>query len=479
MVAKQAADGTQTTTERIGGVNIMKKKFLLAIIPALMALSSCTYMQSATKAGMNANFLQEDTLAHEEIFDGSDLQLINPKQDDSNLPLRAPEDIVEPIIGVQYQEDTMEYDGQQRPVISFRYVAVIHSRHVKAEWVRAVSSQSGAEFKAKATKESTVAYSAISNGDDYITAESMGGTCFVVYTLYNIPLFEHIINGVANCNWSYIAAGLRLTDLDDNSKSTMSKVVCVEIGNRNHFSFHEEDLADDRGYFAAGIIEGSGTAANQRVVALPGDGDDNHAKEDFGLKKGDKFGVFKWSETSFKFLGSFNQRYETFYTKQSTALSSNYAEIAADGDYTLFVNNSDQYGFSASSMDVDIYLDTTDRWYTGVNKEVFVIYYRHGSTDNWSWIRMTTDVAGELYKYTLDVIAHPVFILLREPTSIGASGDGWPGCDNQTSNITFNSADSTSDGHASAFNNQFKITYWHDGTDDGTSNSSYWRFPHP
>ena len=455
----------------------MKKKFLLAIIPALMAMSSCTYMQAGTKVQMNQNFLKEDTLAHEEIFNGSKLELIN-NNEDSELPLRAPEDIEDaPVIGVQYAESTKNYKGEDRPVISFRYVAVIKSRHVKAEWSRAVSSQNGDALKAKAVKESTVAYSAINNGNEYITAESMGGSCFVVYTLYDIPLFEYNETGVVNCNWSYIAASLKLSDLDDLSKSITSNVVAVEIGNRNHFSFHEDDL-DERGYFAAGIIEGSGSANSQRVVALPSDGSDNHAKKSLELEKTDRFGVFKWSETDFKFLGSFNRRYETFYTNQSDVMSSNYVKMAADGNYTLFVNNSDQYGFSASSMTVDLYLDTTQRWYTGANKEAFVIYYKVADSDTWYWYKMTTDVEGESYKWTLDVIAYPAFVFLREPTSIGVSGEGWPGCDNQTADIYFNSADSTSDGHASAFNNQFRITFWHDGTDDGTSKSSYWRFPH-
>lgn len=452
----------------------MKKKFLLAIIPALMAMSSCTYMQAGTKVQMNPNFLKEDTLAHEELFNGSELKLLNYNEN-SELPLRAPEDIEDaPVIGVQYAESTKNYKGEDRPVISFRYVAVIKSRHVKAEWSRAVSSQSGDTLKPKAIKESTVAYSAINNGSEYITAESMGGSCFVVYTLYDIPLFEYNETGVVNCNWSYIAASLKISDLDDLSKSTTSNVVAVEIGNRNHFSFHEDDLLDERGYFAAGIINGLGTAAEQVVVPLPEDGSNNHAKLTTSLKAGDRFGIFKWSETEFKFLGSFNRRDDSYFTKQSETISSNYAQIANNGTYTLTVDNDDRYDFSASSMTVLLCLDTTDYWGNG-SGERFAIYYE---AETWTWANLTAvnPVEGKssFYTISLDVIVHPVFILCRMNKSEdnGWNSEGHQRVYNQTQNITFRS--SVGALGTSAFNNRFKINGWdNDGGQSGYVRSNY------
>lgn len=465
MAAKQAADGIQTTTERIGGVNTMKKKFLLAIIPALMALSSCTYMQSATKAGMNANFLQEDTLAHEEIFDGSDLQLINPKQDDSNLPLRAPEDIVEPIIGVQYQEGTMEYDGQQRPVISFRYVAVINSRHVKAEWIRAVSRQDGHPLKAKATKESTVAYTAITNGDTYITAEDMGGTCFVVYTLYNIPLFEHKINGVDNCQWSYIAAGLKVTDLDDNTKSTMSKIVAVEIGARHHFSFSESTVTNAKPYFIEGRIGGN----NNQLKVLDGDvsGETNLAKKRPNLgadgwtwKAGDNFGLFKWSSDDFKFYGNHDRTYDKHYIAKDERISTNYSLIGVDGDYTLYLNESGNYGLTAEEtipLPTTVYLNVKNTvWISGANNESFAVW----QTSLNEWVTYSSSNDG-LYTFTDVDTAHDILFVRYDKTK----SPNWD-WGNQTDNIDYDQSE------VFIMNDTFTITGWSDG---GGGHSGYTR----
>ena len=442
----------------------MKKKFLLAAIPVLMVLASCTYMQSATKAQLNQNFLKEDTVAHEEIFDGAELQLINnSNKAEGPQPLRAPADITEPIIGVQYVTGTKQHRGENKPVISFRYVAVIQSKHVKAEWIRAVSSQSGGELKAKAVKESTVAYTAISNGSTYITAEDMGGSCFVVYTLYDIPLFEHNEDGIFNCNWSYIAAGLKLTDLDDPEESTMSKIVAVEIGNRNHFSFYESALADERGYFAAGIIEDSGTAENQRVVPLPKDGDDNHAKKTFEFAPEDHFGVFKWSSTEFKFLGSFNNRYETFYTGQSEELSSNYAKLYCAGTYTLFVNNSDQYGLGADHLYDDLYLNATSWGYGDARYAL----YAFGGSGGEEWFDFeSTGEAGHYQIEDFDVAAYPSFNLCRMNGNSGHEANNWDNRWNQTGNISYR------DTYATILDVKNTFSVWFEG---GDHNNSYSR----
>ena len=438
----------------------MKKRFLLAIIPALMALAGCSNIKQAPKTQMNENFLREDTLAHEDIFDGSELQLLNKSSVSKGpQPLRAPIDITEPVIGVQYVTGTKQHRGENKPVISFRYVAVIQSRHVKAEWIRAVSSQSGDPLKARAVKESTVAYSAINNGNEYITAESMGGSCFVVYTLYDIPLFEHNDDGIVNCNWSYIAAGLKLTDLDDPEESTISKIVAVEIGNRNHFSFYESDLVDARGYFAAGIIEGSGTAANQRVVALPGDGASNNAKKDLALVAGDRFGVFKWSSSEFKFLGSFNRRSETFLSIQSDTLSSNYVKIVENGTYTLKVNNSDYFGFEIEHLYIDLYF-TPGPWDTVGDEERFEINDFSSGLHTFELVDGETDV----YVYhNFDVGSEQTAGLNLVRMDASKEENKWESKWNQTGNIYYK------DGH-SIVDNHFTMTGWND---DSYSRSTY------
>ena len=309
----------------------MKRQFLLTISPALMVLSACAGANAAPK--QEANLFLEDNLAHEEVFgDAGFAENLGIKQ-----PLRAAEDIAEPTIGVQFKNYTKEYEGENRNYCAIRYVAAIASTHVKAEWIRGVSRQDGYELKAKGIKESTVAYTSVNNGGTPLVAAS--GSKFVVYSLLDIPLFDYIDNdhsekNIVSCYWSYVAAGLKLTDVDDPTQSTMSKVVAVEIGHHHSFSFVESAL-DARGYFAQGKLEGS---ASESVVPLPSDGDDNHAKKVFDLKTSDQFGVFRWSASNFNFYGAFNCKYDSFYLEQNDDLANNYATVRKEGQYTLYVN---------------------------------------------------------------------------------------------------------------------------------------------
>ncbi len=48
----------------------MRNKLLLIALPALMVMSSCTYMEHATKVDL----FKEDTVAHEEVFGGQAIQ---------------------------------------------------------------------------------------------------------------------------------------------------------------------------------------------------------------------------------------------------------------------------------------------------------------------------------------------------------------------------------------------------------------------
>ena len=78
----------------------MKNKYLLTLIPAFMVLSGCNPLSNYAAAGTKVNQFAEDTLAHEEIFGESEIEL----QSFKNNPLRAP-GLVAPVYAVQYQED--------------------------------------------------------------------------------------------------------------------------------------------------------------------------------------------------------------------------------------------------------------------------------------------------------------------------------------------------------------------------------------
>ena len=131
----------------------MKKKFLLAIIPALMTISACAGANAAPKA--EPNLFLEDNLAHEEFFGESE----NVSELGLAQPHRLSGDIdYEPAIGVQFKTYKKEYKGEDRDYCAIRYVAAIESTHVKAEWIRAVSMQDSTVLKSKGAKESLLAW---------------------------------------------------------------------------------------------------------------------------------------------------------------------------------------------------------------------------------------------------------------------------------------------------------------------------------
>ena len=127
----------------------MKKKYLLAIIPALLVLTSCS--GAGPKDIKQAPQIVEDTLAHEEIFGGVAEEAIN-------LGYRAPRrsaEITKPVTGVQYAD---QGDGKY----AVRYVAAIDDYvGVEATWTRAVCYANGTQYKTFEDKKCTQAYTAL------------------------------------------------------------------------------------------------------------------------------------------------------------------------------------------------------------------------------------------------------------------------------------------------------------------------------
>ena len=443
------------------GVKHMKRKVLLAIIPTLLALSACSGINQKARIS-NDDFYKEDTLAHEEFFGNEELEYsLTLKQ-----PLRAAEDIADPTIGVQFKNYQKEYKGQLRDYCAIRYVAAIASRHVKAEWIRGASMQDSRILKSKGVMESTVAYSSLNNGGTLITPDSLGGTCFVVYTLFDIPLFEYLNYGdgpdMLNCNWSYVAAGLKLTDLDNDDPATnynMSNIYAVEIGNHHAFSFDEGDLVGD-GYFIEGTIDGR----EKEVVALDGDvsGSTDLAKKTLDLNAGDKFGLFKWSETEFRFYGNFNCSYDKYYITLNESLSTNYSMVGIDSEYTLFLNDEGRFGLSPTSplsIPTTIYLDLNDTvWDQNVTYNIAV-----WQTSKEKWVTPTS-VTSKVYRFdNVDTDNQFLFVEYGE----GDPNWSW-GANCQTNNLTYDNAD------VFIMNDTYKITGWNDGGDNhaGVSRSS-------
>ena len=177
----------------------MKKKFLIAIIPALLALSAC---QGGAQEKVDKNLFLEDTLAHEEIFGDINFSDLMPKASKLGQPgiRKLGSDPVEhpdldPAIGVQSKVESAGY-------ISFRFVAAVEFTKenigpTNAQWTRTVSKKDGSSYpKDTGNIECTTAYTSLSSDGDPYTIDDFNEaqdpdstyTHFVVYTLRNVPV---------------------------------------------------------------------------------------------------------------------------------------------------------------------------------------------------------------------------------------------------------------------------------------------------
>lgn len=208
----------------------MKKRLLLAILPALLALSSCS---AQPKAKAEPLFL-EDTLAHEEVFGGNDngeYLYKGTKLDFDDYADVPSNDDLRPAIGVQHQVD------QSGQYISIRFVAAIKVSgalsDATAVWTRAMYNPDGSILKDFATKSSLKAYEEINNAGSALHITTFNGSYethynyFVVYTMLNIKLADY-----ANC---YLNAYLTLGD----GKKTLELAVPVrtDISPNNVWKF--------------------------------------------------------------------------------------------------------------------------------------------------------------------------------------------------------------------------------------------------
>ena len=417
----------------------MKRNFLLSIIPALLILSSC----AGAAPKIKENILLEDTLAHEEVFGEATIA--------GSLGVRKtlnPESVLKPKIGVQWKK------SNDNTKIDIRYVAAISSLDVKAEWYRGVAKQDSNCPKEKYSageyyvKESTIGYVAINNDGNETKATDAGAgyNYFVVYTLKDIPFNEF--------QYSYMAAYLVLKDNESDDILKTSDVVAVNIGQQHYFSFANDQFD---GYFIEGTI--GGASGQFRELDDTPDNDDHAKKMGLTLNANDNFGLFKWTPTEFHYYGRYNfGGNDTFYLEDSSAVSSNYSKVRASGTYTMFVNKYNQFNLAATALTTNLYLDLSTYWQNG--NEKIAIYY----TDNSSFHAPDEKISNSVYRFNIDVGAHPTFIFVRSDKTLDEGEYNWW---NQTQDITFRDGSSVLD-------NKYTLTGWdNDGGKSGYSRSSY------
>lgn len=224
----------------------MRNKLLLIALPALMVMSSCTYMESATKVDL----FKEDTVAHEEVFGGQAIQgpAVQRMADvDTDTDYK---------VGYQIHfDDKGNADGTD-DVISIRFIAAIKADYTLMRWTRGVTDSRGAELKALSDHrydedlhedvyfDSKVVYTSLNNGSgvDEMTAgegDFAGYTGFIVYSLLNIPYEDNAD--------AYLGVTLALDEV-----KTDFYAVKIEKNGAGTASAHSFKFASDKnGFFLA------------------------------------------------------------------------------------------------------------------------------------------------------------------------------------------------------------------------------------
>lgn len=213
----------------------MNKKLVLFVLPALMALSSCSAI-GHTDAQPKGNFFKEEAGACVELFGGNEDAIEFKRM----TPLRsAAGDMVEPRVGVQYRAKYnigTELSPDWR--VAVRFVAEIKTLNVNVTWTRSVYQANGTRLGTETSTSTTKAYTSLNSNSTDITP-SDGYNYFVAYTLSDIPF--------ASFDNHYIVAYVTLSDTTEPAaiSPVRSKAMAAQIGGEQQFAF---DI-DRTGYF--------------------------------------------------------------------------------------------------------------------------------------------------------------------------------------------------------------------------------------
>lgn len=424
----------------------MKKVFLLAILPALLVLSSCGRANRAPAQ----EYFKEDTTLHEEVFGQ-----LNPRKlgvpDDT--PGSHPEWTKTPKVGVQfksYQKDKND-DGTPEDYFAVRFVAAIKDTEgMTATWSRGVSRKDSAQLKTMVNnKVSTVKYDSLNNAGSPSAASGEGGGSlydkYVVYSMYDIP---------SDQDESYIAAYLTLSK--DGEDDVVSKVIATQIDGSHYFSFDSSVLVKD-GYFLEN--EGSLVYQDDTYDSDPEDDGKNNAKfEDVLIYSGTSFGMFRFTPSVFQFYGreTFINSSASRFVKSTTI--DQYGEVYLSGHYDIYVNKDNFAYFTPESVNMDLYLEPNANWKQDGAR--FAVNCFGASDNDWFDMEETAADSGiykikddeqiELGKYTT-----VIFCRMNPATSENNWSNKW----NQTKDLVIN--DET--GPANMSQLKYSIEGWDNG----------------
>lgn len=358
----------------------MKKKFLLAVIPALMVLTSCAGAGQKVEV-KNDNLFVEDTLAHEEIFGESKIEFI----DNVKTPLKAPSGpFADPVYGVQYQDA-----GEN---VHMRFIAAVwlNNLSMDVEWTRTMykghgnGEQSGHVFKAEADKECTKAYTSLANGsEDPLTIAQINSqygdgddyNYFIVYTMLNIPKTTYDDYSIrANIKLGGLASG---------------KGVAATVGQTAYATF---DMSLT-GHFISGKIGGTHYEGSPEYDGEHPKGDNNAVYYEFDLSVGDTFALAYYDSANNVFLLNGTGRDGDngyFCSNEKKTMTSKYA-----GSFTIYLNGDDTIFMLANfKLTRKIYVDVSEVTWWGETYGRKTALYRFDGSKSADFVVMSK-VAGE------------------------------------------------------------------------------------
>lgn len=356
----------------------MKKSALIFVMPAILALASC----SSVSVPQKGNLMAEDTLVHEEIFGAA--------REAGELGLqrtgvrKAVDFSVENFVKMGYQInfDNKNDADDSNDTISIRFVAAIKDSGVRAIWHRAIAQPNGYEgaevstgnWKFKLSDnteslgiESSKLYSTLTDGSNTISTSNdpyTGYAGFVIYTLRNIPYNAY--------KESYFGAYLELRDASNESTKLNSDFAAVKIEKSGSYAsanvFKFDIPSHNEKHFLQGKINGSENAIKLESGTIIDSASNFASYNDIELKAGDYFGSYYFKidfedplnqeKNHFQFFGHdnfFDQSLDFF----NEASLKGYNAPKADGTYDLLVSKGDGHVNDIYTVDTSVEYEYT------------------------------------------------------------------------------------------------------------------------
>ena len=408
----------------------MKKRFLLALLPAMMALAACSGIQSSPK---QANLMVEDTLAHEEVFGAAD-ELRVTKMNPQRIEFAA--DFIKMGYQIHFDEGG---EGTADDKISIRFVAAIKDSNVRAYWHRGFAQPNGYEgantkgetwrFKLNdgVVNESQKIYSTLTDGGTPIEAGVEGEYAayegFIIYTLLNIPYETY--------KDSYLGAFVEVVDPDNGENTQKGKFLAVKVEKNTAYTSKNAFAVDTNAYngkhFLQGTIEGEVKSVLEDATVL--DSSNNYASyKDLALLGDDYFGSFYFrfgataEEQHFQFFGHDSFFAESVDLFDESDVLAEYVSPKAAGTHTLFVSKGsgkENHVYSAKDDASQEFTATSVPTWVGNGDAAIFASVQH-SNNEWYWVSGTFDTDHITFNAPANI---KKFLLVRCPS--GTTEPNW------------------------------------------------------